>query len=198
MRPRAAAMSILFSTTNGALPVALPGTAVGLHSNSTGTPTLAAVSASAPTQSMMQLRSVPVSATSMSNTFELVNVPNDAQSTAAAAANTLAATRAAAAAAQWKSPGFAPGGATNVNSFQSYNTVVRNFNAVPSVPPPVVLPGWGMGPVSPLVAAASYGTPSLYGANVIGNPARTAALLAPARGILFGANGSAGAIKHAF
>ena len=176
-------MSVLFSDARTGLPIPAPGATFSLGAGAQLSPIGGYPGAA---QRQQQLRPVPVSATSMANTFELVDVPAPAAaSTAATAAST-----AAAAQQQWRQPSFAPGGAFNMNSFQSYNMLARAYTAVPTVPAGP-LPGWGDGPVSPLVYAAGAASPVMYGAAVMGsNPARTATLLSPARGIIFGNRGS--------
>ena len=176
-------MSVLFSDARTGLPIPAPGATFSLGAGAQLSPIGGYYGAA---QRQQQLRPVPVSATSMANTFELVDVPAPAAaSTAATAAST-----AAAAQQQWRQPSFAPGGAFNMNSFQSYNMLARAYTAVPTVPAGP-LPGWGDGPVSPLVYAAGAASPVMYGAAVMGsNPARTATLLSPARGIIFGNRGS--------
>ena len=94
------------------------------------------------------------------------------------------------AAQQWRFPAYAAAGATNVANIQSYNMLTKQtYIAVGDMPRPP-LPGWGTGPVSPLTyAAASLAAtqlPVLYGGSVMGNPARTASILAPSRGMIFG------------
>jgi len=182
-------MSFLFSAYNGRVPVPVAATNVGLTCNQTERGEALAVVSGATHADMsapaFQLRSVPASATSMSNTFELVPTPKPETAHAKATAQAQAA---AAATAQWNAPSLAAGGATNLNSYQSYNMLVKqqNYTAVGAMPrTPLPGPGFpGFSAVSPLEYAASA-LPSMYGGSLIGNPAKTATFLAPTRAMIF-------------
>ena len=113
----------------------------------------------------------------------------------AAELSNVASQNAAMAVNQWLSPGYINGGYTNPTSFQSYNMLVKadSYNAVGQMPAPPLpapfggplMPGSNV-PLPPLVRAAST-LPTMYGGSFIGNPAKTAGILTPSRGILFGA-----------